>query len=112
MRSIVCVFALATSIAAPLSAVAAAPNTFTTPTNARHQSQAKVVEVTLMNYTSHASQVKIGDQVFKVNYASLRRVIVPVGSPVTEYSNTNTKANNVQLGTVADSDRDNVIRLK
>jgi len=112
MRSIVCVLALATSIAAPLSAVAATPNTFTSPTTTRHQTEEKVVFLTLVNFTSHTNVVVIGDKAFKVNYDSILHVYAPVGSQVTEYSATNSKANGVQLMTVTADDRDKSIFLK
>jgi predicted solute-binding protein len=116
MRSILAVVTLsasiAASIAAPLSAVAATPNTFTSPTTTRHQQAEKVVALTLVNFTSCNDVVVIGDKAFKVNYDSVLHVYAPVGSLVTEYSATNSKANGVQLMTVTADDRDKSIFLK
>lgn len=112
MRSIVCVLALATSIAAPLSAVAAAPRTFSTPDHVRHQSKPAEVFLTFQNLTSQDRELVVGDEVFKLRYNSTKSIHLPVGSVVRVYSQTNSKINGQELMQVSAADADSTIRLK
>ena len=109
MRSIV----LALAFAAPLSAVAATPNTFTTPDVHRsHEAKPQQVLVTFMNHTSQDREVQIGSDVYKLNYNSKLNVIAPVGSSVKVYSQTNSKVNGQELMQVAATDQNKSIELR
>jgi hypothetical protein len=113
MRSIVCVLALATSIAAPLSAVAAAtPNTFTSPTSVRHQSKPAEVFMTFRNVSSQDRELVVGGDVYKIRYNSVLSIHLPVGAVVKVYSQTNSKVNGQELMQVAENDRDSTVVLK
>jgi hypothetical protein len=108
MRSIV----LALAFAAPLSAVAATPNTFTTPDVHTHAAKPQTVFVTLVNRTSQDREVVIGGDVYKLNYNSKLNVSAPVGSSVKVYSQTNSKVNGQELMQVSAADENKTIELK
>jgi hypothetical protein len=107
MRSLI--FALA--LAAPVSAVAAAPN-YTNPMSTAHRQAEKVVFMTFVNYTSQDREVVIGDREYKLQYHSVAHVYAPVGSPVFVYSETNSKVNGQELMRVSANDRDTSVFLK
>jgi len=88
MRSLI--FALA--LAAPVSAVAAAPAlTYSNPMTTVHQQKARVVMLTFVNYTSQNRDVRIGNVKYKMRYDSAFSVYVPVGSLVSVSSDENSK---------------------
>ena len=111
MRSIV----LALALVAPLSAVAATPNTtFTTPdvhSLRSHEAKPEQVFITLVNRTSQDREVKIGNDVYKLSYNTKLNVNVPVGSTMKVYSQTNSKVNGQELMVSAD-DQNKSIELK
>jgi hypothetical protein len=112
MRSIVLAVAIATSIAAPLSAVAATPYTFTTPTNARHQAKPVEVYMTFLNLTSQDRELVVDGQMYKIRYDSTLHVHLPVGSVVRVYSETNSKVRGQELMQVSETDADSTVKLK
>jgi hypothetical protein len=112
MRSILAVVVLATSIAAPLSAVASTRATFTNPTNTRHQVRPADVLVTFRNVTSQDRELVIGDQSFRVHNDAKITIAVPVGSVIRVYSQTNSKVNGQQLMQVSEADANSTVVLK
>jgi hypothetical protein len=112
MRSILAVVTLAVSIAAPLSAVASTRTTFTTPTSVRHQPRTQEVYVTFRNTTSQDRELVIGDQSFKVRNNANISIIIPVGSVIRVYSQTNSKVNGQELMQVSAADADSTVVLK
>lgn len=112
MRSIV----LALALVAPLSAVAATPNTtFTTPdvhSLRSHDAKPQQVFLTLVNRTSQDREIKIGNDVYKLNYNSKLNLLVPVGSSLKVYSQTNSKVNGQELMQVSADDQNKSIELK
>jgi hypothetical protein len=108
MRSLI----LALAFAAPLSAVAATPNTFTSPMTNVHQAKPQEVFMTFVNYTSSDREVRVGNDVYKVNFGSIKHLYAPVGSTIRVYSQTNSKINGQVLMQVAESDRDTNVVLK
>jgi len=110
MRAIANAVALALSIAAPLSASAAA--TYTSPLNTLHRTQPTEVLLTFENHTSQDREVVIGNQLFKVEYNRSIRLAVPVGSVVRVYSEMNSKLNGQQLLQVSTNDANRTIELK
>ncbi len=112
MRSIVLAVAIATSLAAPMGAVAATPHTFTTPTSARHQIKPTEVFLTFQNMTSQDRELVVGEEVFKLRYNTTLHVHLPVGSVVRVYSQTNSKVNGQELMQVAETDANTTVNLK
>jgi hypothetical protein len=108
MRSIV----LALAFAAPLSAVAATPNTFTTPDAHTHVAKPQTVFVTLVNRTSQDREVQIGADVYKLNYNSKLNVSAPVGTSVKVYSQTNSKISGQEQIQISAADENKSIDLK
>jgi hypothetical protein len=108
MRSIV----LALAFAAPLSAVAATPNTFTTPDVHTHVTKPQTVFVTLVNRNVQDREVQIGEEVYKLNSNSRINVTAPVGSSVKVYSQTNSKVNGQEQMQVSAADQNKSIELK
>jgi hypothetical protein len=108
MRSIV----LALAFAAPLSAVAATPNTFTTPDVHSHAARPQEVLITLVNHNPQDREVQIGESVYKLNFNRSLNVSVPVGSSVRVYSQMNSKVNGQEQLQVAASDNNKSIELK
>ncbi len=107
MRSLI--FALA--LAAPVSAVAATP-TYSNPMSRSHHASVQEVYLTFVNYTVQDRELVIGNEKYKVPYLSTVHVQAPVGSPVFEYSETNTKVNGQELMRVSVNDADRSILLK
>ncbi len=88
MRSFI--FALA--LAAPVSAVAAAPAlTYSNPMNSVHQQKERLVPITFVNYTSQERSVRIENVKYRIRYDSVLHVYVPVGSLVSVSSDVNSK---------------------
>lgn len=88
MRSLM----IALALAAPVSAVAAAPAlTYSNPMNTVHQQKAREVLLTFVNFTSQDREVRIGDVQYKIRYDSVLHVYVPVGSLVSVSSDMNSK---------------------
>ncbi len=112
MRSILAVVVLATSIAAPLSAVASTPGTFTSPTSVRHQPKTQEVYVTFRNTTSQDRELVVGDQSFKVRNNANITLNVTVGSVIRVYSQTNSKVNGQELMQVSSADANSTAVLK
>ncbi len=93
MRSLILTLALA----APLSAVAAAPS-YSNPLNNMHHQKAQEVFMTFVNYTVQDREVQLGDHVVQDSIASgscmcMRRL----ERPVFVYSQTNSKVNGQEL---------------
>jgi hypothetical protein len=107
MRSLI--FALA--LAAPVSAVAAAPD-YSNPLSDMHHQKEQVVFMTFVNYTVQDREVQIGDKLYKIPYLGIVHVYAPVGSPVFVYSETNTKVHGQELMRVSVNDKDRSILLK
>jgi hypothetical protein len=107
MRSLM----LALALAAPVSAVAAAP-TYSNPLSDMHHQKERVVFMTFVNYTVQDREVQIGDKLYKIPYLGIVHVYAPVGSPVFVYSETNSKVNGQELMRVSESDRDKSVFLK
>lgn len=107
MRSIV----LALALAAPVSAVAAAPN-YTNPMSTLHHAKQQAVFVTFVNFTSQEREVRIGDHQYKMPDTSVLHLYVPVGSVVQVYSTQNSKVNGQELLQVSASDAGKSVFLK
>ena len=110
MRSLV----LAVAFAAPLSAVAATPNpgTYTSPMSRQHAAKDEMVYLTFISQTPQDREVQIGNEVYRVRYNAETHVLVPVGSVVREYSQSNSRVNGVELMQVSASDTDRTVTLK
>jgi hypothetical protein len=107
MRSLI----LALALAAPVSAVAAAPD-YSNPLSDMHHQKEQVVFMTFVNYTVQDREVQIGDRLYKIPYLGIVHVYAPVGSPVFVYSETNTKVHGQELMRVSVNDKDRSILLK
>jgi hypothetical protein len=107
MRSLI----LALALAAPVSAVAAAPN-YSNPMSNMHHQKEQVVFMTFVNYTVQDRAVQIGEKLYKIPYLGIVHVYAPVGSAVFVYSDTNSKVSGQELMRVSASDQDKSILLK
>jgi hypothetical protein len=107
MRSLL----LALALAAPVSAVAAAPN-YSNPLSDMHHQKEQVVFMTFVNYTVQDREVQIGDRLYKIPHLGIVHVYAPVGSPVFVYSETNSKVRGQELMRVSANDKDRSILLK
>ena len=92
MRSLL----LALVLAAPVSAVAAAPN-YSDPLSNMHHQKEQVVVMTFVNYTVQDRELQIGNHLYKIPYLGKIHVYAPVGSPVYVFSEVNTKVNGQEL---------------
>jgi hypothetical protein len=106
MRSIV----LALAFAAPLSAVAATPNTFTRPSY-MHDAKPQQVMMTFINRSSQDREVVVGGMSCKLHLFEKASFEVPVGSDVRVYSQTNSKINGQVLMQVSASDQNTDVVL-
>ena len=107
MRSLI----LAPALAAPVSAVASAPN-YSNPMSTSRHAKVQEVYLTFVNYTVQDRELVIDGEKYKVPYLATAHVLAPVGSPVFEYSETNTKVNGQELMRVSANDADKCILLK
>ena len=107
MRSLI----LALALAAPVSAVAAAP-TYSNPLSDMHHQKEQVVFMTFVNYTLQDREVQIGNQLYKIPNLGVIHVYAPVGSPVFVYSETNSKVYGQELMRVSANDQDKSVFLK
>jgi hypothetical protein len=109
MRSIV----LALAFAAPLSAVAATPYTYTHTNPTRvHAQKPQTVMITFVNRTSQDREVVVGNQAFKIQYFKKMNLELPVGSDVRLYSETNSKINGQVLMQVSPADQNTDVVLR
>ena len=107
MRSLI----LAVALAAPVSAVAAAPNYSNPLTNMHHQQQTQEVFLTFVNNSVQDREILIGDHVYKLLFRGMVHVHAPVGTPVFVYSETNSKVDGQELMQVSAMDQDRNITL-
>ena len=107
MRSLI----LALALAAPVSAVAAAPS-YTNPLNAMHHAKEQLVFLTFVNYTSQDREVRIGDTQYKIRFDSVLHVYAAVGSRVRVYSLQNSKIAGQELLQVSVDDAGKSVILK
>jgi hypothetical protein len=107
MRSLI----LALALAAPVSAVAAAPSYSNPLTNMHHQQQQQDVFLTFVNNSAQDREILIGDHVYKLLFRGSVHIHVPVGTPVFVYSQTNSKVNGQELMLVSATDQDKSITL-
>ena len=107
MRSLI----LALALAAPVSAVAAAPS-YTNPLNTMHHAKEQLVFLTFVNYTSQDREVRIGDTQYKIRFDSVLHVYAAVGSRVRVYSLQNSKITGQELLQVSVDDAGKSVILK
>jgi hypothetical protein len=108
MRSLI--FALA--LAAPVSAVAAAPN-YSNPMSTLHQEEKQqVVYITFVNSTFQDREIRIGNMQYDMRPSQTFRLLVAVGSVVRVYSDRNSKVSGQPLIQVSANDADKSVFLK